>query len=312
MDIRQHTVLRDWIALILILVVVPLSVFGGTNITCDSQGLSQTCAPQPAFSSPMVLISPLILMAAGVVAGLITSGWTGLFVVGVGQIAGQVVIVAMSYVAGRPVPIDLFSGIDRDALVRRPDRHRLRPRPHWGRDPAGGRGPKAPRRTARARRRPDPGDRRPADAGPAPRDLAPPSRCGAAAPRPACPRSAREPTIVRIVTMPGWSATTAPMTAASAPSGTRAHRGHHGVRATRPARSPRACPRWRRGAGRGPASRRRRAPAPGSGCAGSSRTMPTPDVAAISLSADDEAAARRVAQHVDVRLDGQRSPRRAR
>jgi hypothetical protein len=111
LDIRQHTVLRDWVALILILVVVPLSVFGGTNITCDSQGLAQTCTPQPAFSSPMVLISPLLLVAAGVVAGLITSGWTGLFVVGVGQIAGQVVIVAMSYLAGRPVPIDLFSGI---------------------------------------------------------------------------------------------------------------------------------------------------------------------------------------------------------
>jgi hypothetical protein len=105
LDIRKHTVLRDWIALILILVVVPLSVFGGTNITCIGQGLSQTCAPQA------VLISPLLLMVAGVVAGLITSGWTGLLVVGVGQIAGQVVIVALSYVAGRPVPIDLFSGI---------------------------------------------------------------------------------------------------------------------------------------------------------------------------------------------------------
>jgi hypothetical protein len=105
LDIRKHTVLRDWIALILILVVVPLSVFGGTNITCIGQGLSQTCAPQA------VLISPLLLMVAGVVAGLITSGWTGLLVVGVGQIAGQVVIVALSYLAGRPVPIDLFSGI---------------------------------------------------------------------------------------------------------------------------------------------------------------------------------------------------------
>jgi len=50
-------------------------------------------------------------MVAGVVAGVITSGWTGLLVVGFGQIAGQVVIVALSYLAGRPVPIDLFSGI---------------------------------------------------------------------------------------------------------------------------------------------------------------------------------------------------------
>jgi hypothetical protein len=105
LDIRRHTVLRDWIALVLILVVVPLSVFGGTNIGCVGQGVSQVCEPQSVF------ISPALLALAGLVAGLITSGWTGLFVVGVGQIAGQVVIVAMSYIAGRPVPIDLFSGM---------------------------------------------------------------------------------------------------------------------------------------------------------------------------------------------------------
>jgi len=105
LDKARNTVLRDWIALILILIVVPLSVFGGTNIGCIGQGLNQVCAPQSVF------ISPLLLMGAGLVAGLITSGWTGLLVVGVGQIAGQVVIVAVSYLAGRPVPIDLFSGL---------------------------------------------------------------------------------------------------------------------------------------------------------------------------------------------------------
>ena len=105
MDIQRHTVLRDWIALVLILVVVPLSVFGGTNIGCIGQGLSQSCASQA------VLISPLLLMIAGLIAGLITSGWTGLLVVGVGQIAGQVVILVMSYIAGRPVPIDPFNAI---------------------------------------------------------------------------------------------------------------------------------------------------------------------------------------------------------
>ena len=105
MNIQRHTVLRDWIALVLILVVVPVSVFGGTNIGCVGQGISQVCAPESVF------ISPLLLFAAGVIAGLITSGWTGLFVVGLGQIAGQFVIVVMSYTAGRPVPIDLFSGL---------------------------------------------------------------------------------------------------------------------------------------------------------------------------------------------------------
>lgn len=105
MQTARNTVLRDWIALVLILVVVPLSVFGGTNVACIGPGISQACPPQSA------LFSPALLMAAGLVAGLITSGWTGLLVVGVGQIAGQVVIVAMSYLAGRPVPIDLFSGM---------------------------------------------------------------------------------------------------------------------------------------------------------------------------------------------------------
>jgi hypothetical protein len=105
LDIQRHTVLRDWIALAIILVVVPLSVFGGTNIGCIGQGVTQSCAAQAVF------LSPLLLVVAGLIAGLITSGWTGLLAVGVGQIAGQVVIVAVSYMAGRPVPIDLFSGI---------------------------------------------------------------------------------------------------------------------------------------------------------------------------------------------------------
>jgi hypothetical protein len=96
---------RDWIAMILILFAVPLSVFGGTNIACVGQGLSQDC------SYGAVFISPMLLVVAGIAAGFITSGWTGLFVVGTGQIAGQVVIVAMSYLAGNAVPIDWFSGI---------------------------------------------------------------------------------------------------------------------------------------------------------------------------------------------------------
>ncbi len=104
LDTSRHSMLRDWIALVIILVVVPLSVFGGTNIGCVGQGVSKVCEPQA------VLISPLLLAIAGAVAGLVTRGWTGLFVVGLGQIAGQIIVLAMSYLDGRPVPIDLFSG----------------------------------------------------------------------------------------------------------------------------------------------------------------------------------------------------------
>ena len=34
---------RDWLAMVIVLVAVPLSVFGGTNIACVGQGLSQQC-----------------------------------------------------------------------------------------------------------------------------------------------------------------------------------------------------------------------------------------------------------------------------
>ncbi len=118
-----------------------------------------------------------------------------------------------------------------------------------------------------------------------------------------------QPTIVRIVTMPGCSATTCADPRGLGALGQRTHRGQHRVggrgrddrdelalvghvervQAEQLARGPdrardrdrrlveRPCPRW------------------------------TP--AAISLSADGEAAARGVAQHVDVGLDRERSPR---
>ena len=105
MNTHRYGVLRDWIALVIILFAVPLSVFGGTNIACVGQGFSSSCALDAVF------ISPVLLAGAGVVAGLITSGWTGLFVVGVGQILGQFLILLLSYLAGRGVPVDPFSAI---------------------------------------------------------------------------------------------------------------------------------------------------------------------------------------------------------
>ena len=105
MNTDRYGVLRDWVALVIILIAVPLSTFGGMNIACVGQGISSGCAPAAVF------ISPVLLAAAGVVAGLITRGWTGLFVVGVGQILGQFLILLLSYLAGRGVPVDPFSAI---------------------------------------------------------------------------------------------------------------------------------------------------------------------------------------------------------
>jgi len=102
---HRYSVLRDWIALVLILFAVPLSVAGGTNIACIGQGFSSSCALDAVF------ISPMLLVVAGVVAGLITRGWTGLFVVGVGQILGQFLILLLAHQAGQDVPVDPFSAV---------------------------------------------------------------------------------------------------------------------------------------------------------------------------------------------------------
>jgi hypothetical protein len=102
---NRYSLVRDWIALVIILFAVPLSVLGGTNIACVGQGISSGCALDAVF------ISPVLLVGAGFVAGLITRGWTGLFVVGVGQILGQFLILLLSYLAGRGVPVDPFSGV---------------------------------------------------------------------------------------------------------------------------------------------------------------------------------------------------------
>ena len=105
MKTNRYSLVRDWIALVIILFAVPLSVLGGTNIACVGQGISSGCALDAVF------ISPVLLVGAGFVAGLITRGWTGLFVVGVGQILGQFLILLLSYLAGRGVPVDPFSGV---------------------------------------------------------------------------------------------------------------------------------------------------------------------------------------------------------
>jgi len=105
MESQRYTVLRDWSALAVAAVACPLAVFGGSNLGCVGQGLSSSCA------LTAVWISPLLLILAGIITGLITRGWTGLFAVGVGVILGMMSILFLSAAAGRPVPVDFFSGV---------------------------------------------------------------------------------------------------------------------------------------------------------------------------------------------------------
>ena len=105
MTTDRHSVARDWIALVVAALACPLAVFGGTNIGCVGQGFTSECA------YTAVIISPALLLVAGVIAGLITRGWTGLLIVGAGTIVGMFLILIFSYASGRPVPIDWFSGM---------------------------------------------------------------------------------------------------------------------------------------------------------------------------------------------------------
>jgi hypothetical protein len=105
MTTPRYSTLRDWIALVVVALACPLAVFGGTNIGCVGQGFTSECA------YTAVIISPALLVIAGVAAGLVSRGWTGLLIVGIGTVVGMFLILIFSYASGRPVPVDWFSGM---------------------------------------------------------------------------------------------------------------------------------------------------------------------------------------------------------
>jgi hypothetical protein len=67
-------------------------------------GLTAECAVRA------ITVTPFILFLAGLVAGVITRGWTGLFAIFIGTVLGMVAILFLSFADGRPVPVDVFSG----------------------------------------------------------------------------------------------------------------------------------------------------------------------------------------------------------
>jgi hypothetical protein len=97
---------RDLAALVVALLACPISVFGGSNLGCVGHaGFQGDCA------ITMVFISPVILLAGGAIAGLLTRGWTGWLVTLVGVVSGMVTILVISNLMGRPVPPDIFTGV---------------------------------------------------------------------------------------------------------------------------------------------------------------------------------------------------------
>ncbi len=105
-DTIPHGMLRDLSALLVVLIAVPVSVFGGANVGCvGSAEFSGSCALS------VIVVSPLVLLASGAVGGILSRGWTGLLVVLVGTLLGMFTILLLSLVAGKPVPVDWFSAI---------------------------------------------------------------------------------------------------------------------------------------------------------------------------------------------------------
>jgi hypothetical protein len=104
-DAPRYSQLRDLAAVVIAAVACPVAVFGGTNLGCVGQGFSSDCA------MAAVAISPIMLLAAGVVAGVVTRGWTGLLMVFVGAVIGMTAILVLSFGVGDPVPIDPIAGL---------------------------------------------------------------------------------------------------------------------------------------------------------------------------------------------------------
>lgn len=100
----RHSLLRDFIAVVIAAVACPVSVFGGMNLGCVGQTFSSECAMST------IAVSPVILLASGVIAGVVTRGWTGFLLVFVGTVIGMTSILVLATLGGTPVPFDPISG----------------------------------------------------------------------------------------------------------------------------------------------------------------------------------------------------------
>lgn len=96
--------IRDWLALAIVAIACPTTLLGGALLTCEG-GLTMSCAAHA------INATPLVLLAAGAISGVITRGWTGLFAIFIGTVIGMAVILVLSFAGDRPVPVDVFSGI---------------------------------------------------------------------------------------------------------------------------------------------------------------------------------------------------------
>jgi hypothetical protein len=101
----SRSLVRDLAALVLVAASCPAALFGGALLGCAAQGFTSSCALNG------ILVSPPLLLATGIVAAWLTSGWAGLGIVAAGVLAGMIAIPLLAAAAGNPVPIDPVQGV---------------------------------------------------------------------------------------------------------------------------------------------------------------------------------------------------------
>lgn len=96
---------RNVAAVAIIAAGCPAALFGGALIGCASQGFSTSCA-----MSGLVL-APLLLFAAGLVAALLARGLAGVVVILVGVALGMTSLLVLAAVLHDPLPLDPVQGV---------------------------------------------------------------------------------------------------------------------------------------------------------------------------------------------------------
>jgi hypothetical protein len=102
----RYELARDIAAIVLVAIACPVALFGGALAGCAADGFSDGCAING------VAFAPLMLVAAGSLAGLLTRGWFGYAILFFGVVVGMFAILILTTVGGSdPVPMDPITAI---------------------------------------------------------------------------------------------------------------------------------------------------------------------------------------------------------
>jgi hypothetical protein len=96
----RSPLVRHVAAVVVIAAACPLALFGGALIGCASQGFTTSCAMSG------LVVAPMLLFAAGLVAALLSPSPTGLLVVLVGVALGMTSLFVLAIILGESLPLD--------------------------------------------------------------------------------------------------------------------------------------------------------------------------------------------------------------